>query len=823
MADNAPPPSQSGAPDERSAHVALDRPPVELFVLDADSLRLIEANAAARRHVGLDDGLPTDFTLMDLVPGLTPENAAERLRSLREGRREELVVAAMQRSADGTTYPVEAHLSYTAEPSPRYIGSVLDISDRASAEKAAARLERIRDALAETLRAITRIDDREALYREACRIAVERGGFHMAWIGLLEPGDRAIRPVASAGHVDAYLDAIAPSAFDTHVALGITGTAIRQGRPVVVADIATNLFFEPWRQEAGVRGYKSVVALPLTVEGRTIGALMVYATATNAFDAIAVDLLERLTEDISFKIEVIGRDESRKSAEMDRDRLAAAVEQAAEIILITDRTSRIIYVNPAFTKLSGLQAAEVVGQTPEFLTGSLLTPEVAEAIPVALARGEVWSGRVRGRDKDGAANELDLSVSLRHDENGAVIGSTIIGRDVSREWALEAQLIQSQKLEAIGRFAGGIAHDFNNLLTAISGYAEILKSEIDAEDPRADDVAEILRASARAAELTGQLLAFSRQQILTPRALDAAAVVSGVTPMLRRLIGEDVELIVRSLPNAGPILADPGRLDQILVNLALNARDAMPTGGRLVIETGPVSLDEGFVREHVGSCAGPHVMFSVSDTGVGMTPEVRRRAFEPFFTTKAPGKGTGLGLSTVLGIVEQSNGYLWVDSVQGSGTTVRVYMPVVQPAPTSGELGPAQPRHNQAGTGTILVVEDEEPVRALVRRILEQAGYRVLSAASGDQALAIADEHAGTIDLLFTDVVMPGMNGREVAETLLLRRPATPVLYASGYNEEMVVERGALDPSISYIAKPYSGVDLLRRIQELVRKHEPGI
>lgn len=598
----------------------------------------------------------------------------------------------------------------------------------------------------------------------------------------------------------------------------MAGMALRSGQPVVIGDARTDPHFQPWLAEGQARNYQSAVALPLTVEGRVVGGLMVYASVTNAFEAIEVELLQHLANDISFKVEVIGREELRRAAETERDRLAAVVEQATESVVMTDRDGRIIYANAAFSQITGYEQGEVLGRLPDFLLSDSLPGETASVIGKAILDGGTWTGQAIDRHKDGSERQMALIVAPRRDRSGAVVGSMIIGRDVSRERALEAQLMQSQKLEAIGRFAGGIAHDFNNLLTAIGGYAEILKAEIDSNDPRADDVVEIQRAAARATQLTAQLLAFSRRQVLNPRPLDPQSVVTGIAPMLRLLIGEEVELAISAQAGLGPVLADPGQLDQVLVNLALNARDAMPRGGHLDIKVHEVDLDSNFATAHGGSEVGTYVVFEVRDAGVGMGPQILGRAFEPFFTTKAPGKGTGLGLSTVIGIVEQSSGYVDVESEPGRGTTVRVYLPktLAQEAKTPDETDDASPR----GRGTLLVVEDEETVRSYLCRILEQAGYSVIQAETGEQALEIEAGYAGQIDLLFTDVVMPGMSGRELADILLTRRPGTPVLYASGYNEEMIADRGVLGPGVGYLPKPYTGAEILRRLRELLKSRD---
>jgi PAS domain S-box-containing protein len=798
----------------------LDGSPTGALILDAADLCLLDANASARR----DFDLPADVrtvSLGDLVIDLPVARATALLRRLRQGLVDGLVVETRKRTPDGSSRAVELRFSYRSEPTPRYLALVLDVAERSKPDDLVVRRERLRDALAEILRAITRIEDRDELYRDACRIAVERAGFLMAWVGLVDEVTGEVRPAAAAGDSDGYVDRLHLSVRDDPRGPGMTVTAITTGRPVAIADPRTDPMFTTLRTDVEKRGYESAVALPLVVEGRAIGALTVYANTVNSFGAIEVELLQHLAEDMSFKLEVIGREETRRAAEAERDRLAAVVEQAGESVLITDRDGGIVYANPAFTHITGYQPAEVLSRRPDFLGGEEQSLHSAAAVEGAILRGESWAGQSRFRREDGTERDMDLSVNPRRDDSGQVIGTIVIGRDVSRERSLEAQLMQSQKLEAIGRLAGGIAHDFNNLLTAISGYAQILEAQFDSGDPRADDVAEIKRAAARATQLTAQLLAFSRRQILQPSPLDPQSVVTGIAPMLHRLIGEDVEVVVRARPGLGPVLADPSQLDQVLVNLALNARDAMPTGGRLEIEVDEVSLDEEFAAAHLGAQPGPHVVFRVKDSGTGMTQDVLAHAFEPFFTTKGLGQGTGLGLSTVLGIIEQSNGYVDVESEPGAGTTAILYLPKTS-LPAEATAAEPESKPEVRGTGTVLIVEDEGAVRALLRRILERGGYRVLAAATAEEALDVEAAHNGPIDLLFTDVILPGMSGRTLVERLAVRRPAMRVLYASGYNEDIVATRGVLEEGISYLAKPYSSDDVLRRLAELIGAGPPS-
>jgi CheY-like chemotaxis protein len=361
--------------------------------------------------------------------------------------------------------------------------------------------------------------------------------------------------------------------------------------------------------------------------------------------------------------------------------------------------------------------------------------------------------------------------------------------------------------------AGGVAHDFNNLLTAINGYAQFLYDAV-ADESQRTLAAEIVKAGDRAANLTRQLLAFSRQQILTPRVLDLNAVVGDMARLLRRLIGEDVELATAAGADLWLVEADPGCLEQVIVNLAVNARDAMPTGGRLTVETRNVVLDEEYVRARPGARTGPHVLLSVSDTGCGMTEEVKARAFEPFFTTKQPGKGTGLGLATVYGIVKQSGGHVGVYSEKGRGSTFKVYLPRAAGQPSSGRssLGLPMPR----GSETLLLVEDDGAIRALAERVLLGCGYAVLCAPDGAAALDVAAGHGGAIDLLLTDVVMPRLGGGELVRRLAAVRPGLKVLFLSGYADDAVVRHGVLREGVPFLHKPFSAAALTRKVREVL-------
>jgi signal transduction histidine kinase/CheY-like chemotaxis protein len=410
-----------------------------------------------------------------------------------------------------------------------------------------------------------------------------------------------------------------------------------------------------------------------------------------------------------------------------------------------------------------------------------------------------------------------LTTSPVRDESGSVLGFVRVSIDLTERRNLEEQFRQSQKMDAVGRLAGGIAHDFNNLLTVIRLNTEIIIDGFDPSDPRGDDVKQIRSAAERASSLTRQLLAFSRKQILQPRVLDLNTVVATVEPMLRRLIGEDITIISQSGAR-GYVVADPGQLEQVLVNLVVNARDAMPQGGRISIETKNVELDEVYTSDHAPVVTGRYVMLAVSDNGVGMDQDTREHAFDPFFTTKEAGKGTGLGLATVYGIVKQSGGYVWIYSESGHGTAVKLYFPEVSAAQAfgaSGEHKSSDPAADR-GSETILVVEDEDAVRSLTCRILERQGYRVIAAHHGREAVEIASTEPGRIDLVLTDIVMPGMNGRGLVERLAGIRPTIKSLYMSGYTDDDIIRRGFIEPSKSFLQKPFTSEALLQTVRKVL-------
>jgi len=501
-------------------------------------------------------------------------------------------------------------------------------------------------------------------------------------------------------------------------------------------------------------------------------------------------------------------------------RFRALVEESWDAVALFGADGTILYGSPATTRLLGYALTEFVGRNamelihPDDRAPVLLRLQEATAQP----RSRVHVA-ARVQHKNGHWRYLEgVFTNLLDDPSiGAIVNNY---RDVTDRRILEEQVLLSQKMEAIGRLAGGVAHDFNNILTAIGGYADLLLVDLAPDDQRRRDVEEIHHAADRAAALTQQLLAFSRRQVLQPKVINLNALVPDVERMLRRLIGEDILFATVLHPRLGNVRADPSQLEQVIVNLALNARDAMPDGGRLTIETRNVELDESYAADHPTVNPGRYVMLAVTDTGVGMDEQTKARIFEPFFTTKARGKGTGLGLATVYGIVQQTGGHIWPYSEPGRGTAMRVYLPRVDapadPIERPAEVAPETWR----GSETILLVEDEAPVRTVTRQLLERNGYTVLEAPDGPAALALVDGETDSrhVDLLLTDVIMPGMSGRELADKLTSRRPDLGVLFMSGYTDDAVVRHGMLEPGLAYLEKPFRPPALLRKVRDVLQQ-----
>ncbi|HEX8725456.1 MAG TPA: PAS domain S-box protein [Gemmatimonadaceae bacterium] len=697
---------------------------------------------------------------------------------------------------------------------------IQDVSERRAAELRVRYLNRVYAVLSDTNQMIVRERDAQAMLDAVCRIAVERGDFRMAWIGMLEDDAPLLRPAASAGFVDGYLDFVNIDLRDDVRSSGPSAQAIFSGEHRICADIAHDPAFRPWAAEALRRGYRSSGSFPLKVDGRVVGVFNLYADELGVFGEEEMALLDKLALDIGFALELDRREaERRRAVDALRDseqRFRELAEHIDEVFWILDPVAnRVLYVNRAFEQVWGLSSNEAY-HNPNHWRDSIV-PEDRERVLREFAafatRGE-YNITYRIRRPDGAVRWVhDRGLPLR-DADGVVYRIVGTARDITEQRNLEAQLRQSQKMEAVGQLAGGIAHDFNNILAAVILETDLAAARDDLPADVRHAIGEIRSSADRAAALTRQLLAFSQHQVLQPRRLDLNETVSNLVSMLRRIVGEDVSVQLALHRTPLDVWADPGMLEQVLLNLVVNARDAMAGGGRLRIETGVETVAPDGADPGPALSPGRYARLTVADTGRGIAPDVLPRIFEPFFTTKEPGRGTGLGLATVFGIVKQHGGAVTAASRVGEGTTFRILFPIMEAADAAAAAAAAE-TEPRGGTETILLVEDESMVRDLTRTAFERAGYTVLQAANGVRALEVWEQHRREIGLLMTDLVMPGgVSGRDLAQRLQADEPGLKVLFTSGYSAEIAGCDPPLVDGENFLQKPYR----LNRLLELARR-----
>jgi PAS domain S-box-containing protein len=512
---------------------------------------------------------------------------------------------------------------------------------------------------------------------------------------------------------------------------------------------------------------------------------------------------------------MLGIIEDEARAKADLERLAMAINQAAETVEVTDAQGLIQFVNPAFERVTGYSRQEALGQNPRILKSGKHDAEFYRGMWATLTAGQSWSGHLVNKRKDGKLFEEEATISPVFDRTGTVVNYVAVKRDVTREVQLQAQLQQAQKMESVGRLAGGVAHDFNNLLMGIMNYTELCRDAIAPDHPSRGWLDEIMHVAERSAEITRQLLAFARKQTIAPRVLDFNDALEGMIKLLRRLIGEDISLAWLPGQNVPPVKIDPSQVDQILANLFVNARDAIAGVGKVTLETGSVAVDAAFCAGHPDAIPGTYVFLAVSDDGCGMDQETLAQIFEPFFTTKGVGKGTGLGLATVYGIVKQNNGLIDVTSEPGKGSTFKIYLPEIaaEPVATTGASKAEAPR----GRGeTILLVEDEKSLRVTCGWFMEALGYKVLVAETPGEALKMTARHPGDIHVLLTDVVMPGMDGRQLAQRISAVKPGVKVLFMSGYTADVIAQRGVLEEGLQFLSKPFTRDALAHKLRQVI-------
>jgi PAS domain S-box-containing protein len=604
---------------------------------------------------------------------------------------------------------------------------------------------------------------------------------------------------------------------------------LSQRTPLVANDGPDDPRLESIREALLDRNMSSILVVPLTIRNKVMGGIGLQSAEPYSFTVQQVGLAWRVADQLSSGI-------ARARLDKERRLLTAAIRQTADSVIITDVQGTIVYVNPGFEQITGYKRTDVIGRHSRLLKSGDQDQAFYRDLWQTLAAGKTWRGRFVDRKKDGTIFTVDSSIAPVRDETGQVVNYVDVQRDVTHELQLEEQYLQAQKMEVVGQLAGGIAHDFNNLLTAIKGYTGLTLGSLDSLrsgarstlpgpgttsldagdlDTMRVDLEGIDSATDQAAGLVRQLMAFSRKQVLQPQILDLNTVVTNARKMLRHLIGEDIDLITQLDPDLGHVKADPGQIEQVIMNLAVNARDAMTNGGAFTLETSSIELKEDDSQAYPDLEPGAYVLLSASDTGTGMDREVLAHIFEPFFTTKEAGKGTGLGLATVHGIVSQTGGHIEVSSTVGVGTTFRIYLPC------SAEKVSAAPQDTSilalpTGCETILVVEDEESVRDLTVRVLEQQGYTVLAAGHPKEALRWSEQHRKPIHLLLTDVIMPGMNGTGLARALTSSRPGLKILYVSGYTADAIARRVVLAPDVAFLQKPFTARALAREVRQLL-------
>jgi PAS domain S-box-containing protein len=552
---------------------------------------------------------------------------------------------------------------------------------------------------------------------------------------------------------------------------------------------------------------QALLRVPLVADNVAVGCLSLCSQAPHRFTTEETQLAQRVADQVGSAL-------TRVRLERNQRRLITAVEQIGEAIILASLDGSIQYVNPAFEQLTGYGAAEARGRSLDLLAGRDTNAETMAEVQSALARGDTWRGRLTSRSRDDTTSVADVTAGPVRDDRGSIVSYVIVARDITQELQLEERYRQAQKMEAVGRLTGGIAHDFNNLLTAINGFAELAQLDLTPDHPAWEKVTRVLNSGQRAVKLVSQLLAFSRKQIIRPQVLDLNARVAEMGSMLRHIIGEDILLVTVLAPDLWPIKADPAQLEQVIVNLVVNARDAMPSGGKLTIETANVALDTAYAANHLEVLPGEYALLAISDTGIGMSPEVMSHLFEPYFTTKGVGKGSGLGLATVFGIVKQNGGHISCYSEEGVGTTFKIYLPRVHAATpgceaTAEAVGPG-------GRETVLVVEDSPEVRAMICQALQLHGYRVLEARDADSGVRLVADFPEVIHLLVTDVVMPGAGGRQLAHALTAARPDLKVLFISGYTENAIAHHGVLDANVAFLQKPFTMAVLARKVRSVL-------
>ena len=804
-----------------------------VMILDT-SYKIVKANKSMADKLGVTPSEAVGVTCCQAVHGLDkPPSYCPHAQMLEDGHAHSedifeprfggnfAIVDSPLRNSEGSLY---GSIHYAR-----------DINDRKQAEQKMLRLNRLYTVLSRFNEAIVRIREPELLYQELCRIVVEDGRFRMAWMGVVDRETLTVKPVVHFGHEEGYLKQI-------HISLdpklpegrGTTGTSLREKRIFVNNDTEHNPLMAPWRDEALQRGYLSSATFPLLAANNLFGAITIYASEVNYFDEDEIGLLASLSDDLSFAVESMLNEAERKLADdalqSEKEFLRHLLQGSAVATFVLDPQHRVLLWNHACEKLTGMPAADVLGtsqhwrafytyerpcladvvledrteqlhQLFSFVTRSTLTPEGLQ-------------GEGRYPDMNGMDRYILFNAAPIRNGNGTLLGAIETVQDITERKSLENQLLQAQKMEAIGQLAGGIAHDFNNILTVIIGFSTLMGMEMDQDDPQKANLNNVLAAADRAADLTRSLLTFSRKQEINPQPVDLNQIIRTIDKFLKRIIGEDIELKTAFRQEFVNINADGGQIEQVLMNLATNARDAMPRGGLLAIETDMIELDDEYIEAHGYGEPGWYARISISDSGEGMDESTCKKVFEPFFTTKEAGKGTGLGLSIVFGIIKQHHGFINVYSEPDEGTTFRILLPMAESAAV--EKHTADEEGFEKGVETILVADDDASIRELVEKSLALFGYTIIMAADGSEALDKFRENHERIDLVIMDIVMPNMSSQEAFDEMRKLNPNIKAIFISGYTNDIIQKRGLLEQNLEIVMKPLNLKQLLSRVRTVL-------
>ena len=737
----------------------------------------------------------------------------------------EALIETVHSRKDGSTFPAEVSaLQIEVEGVTYHQAIIRDITQRNRAKRQLQNANRLYAVLSQCNQAILRAATEQELFSGVCEAAVLEGGFPLALICRLDLGSQDVYPLAASGIARAYSNGIQLSARLDTFGQGIVGTAIRGGVTAVSHDIEHDARMSPWRERASKWGLRSVICVPVQRGGRIEFAFALYSLETSFFNPPEIRLVEEIVAKVSYALGRLDEESARKAAEealLQSEMRYRHLVESAPLGMYVHKNGVVSYMNSEGLHMLGATSMNDVLGT-EVL--KFIHPDDRGVVVEQMRKLRLGEPAPLTEERfvraDGSILHVEVSaVPIRFEGEDAifvfVVDATQRKRAEEERAKMEEQLLQSQKMESVGRLAGGVAHDFNNNLTVINGYCDLLLSSLAAGDPIRAQICLIRKAGEQAAKLTRQLLTFSHKQVFSQKHVDLNELVSEAKSLFSRLIGEHIRIHTRLDAALPSVLADPTQINQVLMNLAINARDAMPDGGELLIATDSVYLLEQQAARVGGARAGHFVALTMSDTGVGMDAEIKRHIFEPFFTTKPRGSGTGLGLATVYGIVQQSGGWVEVESAPGQGTTFRIMLPAVAGAATRDiETSSNATR----GHETVLLVEDQSDVRLLTSTILESLGYSVLEADSGAKALEISEQFQGRIDLLLTDVIMPGLTGPELAKRLRGLRPSIEVLLVSGYAEDDRLERSESESEFDLLPKPFTPSALAAKVREILQR-----